>query len=176
MVNRLWQHHFGVGIVATPSDFGVMGEPPTHPELLDWLAVEFMESGWSLKHMHRLMVLSAAYCQDSHVDPKTPVARRRWKLTATNHLLWHARRRRLEGEAVRDAMLAVSGELNPRMFGVSARPKLPDASAAMPGRPTPSRRTRIAARFTFSPRGICVIRCSTLSTCRTCTTAAPAGP
>ncbi len=70
MVNRLWQHHFGVGIVATPSDFGVLGEPPTHPELLDWLAVEFVESGWSLKHMHRLMVLSATYCQDSTVDPR----------------------------------------------------------------------------------------------------------
>ena len=83
MVNRLWQHHFGVGIVATPSDFGVMGEAPTHPELLDWLAVEFVESGWSLKHVQRLMVLSAAYRQDSGADPDDPRCARRWKWIAT---------------------------------------------------------------------------------------------
>jgi len=126
MVNRLWQHHFGVGIVGTPSDFGVMGEPATHPELLDWLAAEFVENGWSLKHLHRLMVLSAAYRQDSRVDPKDPRCARALTADHDDHLLWHARRRRLEGEAIRDAMLSVSGELNPRSFGVSARPKLPD--------------------------------------------------
>jgi hypothetical protein len=126
MVNRLWQHHFGVGIVATPSDFGVMGEPATHPKLLDWLAVEFMENGWSLKHMHRLMVLSAAYCQDSHIDRKDARCAKAWDVDRDDHLLWHMRRQRLEGEAVHDAMLAATGELNPRMFGVSARPKLPD--------------------------------------------------
>src|SRR5947209_8357152 len=71
MVNRLWQHHFGVGIVATPNDFGVQGDPPTHPDLLDWLAVEFMEHGWSLKHMHRLMVMSWTYCQTSQVSEGT---------------------------------------------------------------------------------------------------------
>src|SRR6202040_913397 len=65
LVNRLWQHHFGRGIVATPSDFGVRGEPPTHPELLDWLAVEFMNHGWSIKHMHRLMLSSATYQQST---------------------------------------------------------------------------------------------------------------
>src|SRR6266542_632547 len=70
IVNRLWQHHFGAGIVATTSDFGAQGEAPTHPELLDWLAVELVESGWSLKHIHRLMILSATYCQSSRVDPK----------------------------------------------------------------------------------------------------------
>src|SRR5207253_2110884 len=88
IVNRLWQHHFGVGIVASSSDFGAQGEPPTHPELLDWLAVELMgepgastgEPGasapggrWSLKHLHRLMVTSATYCQSSRVDPRDPV-------------------------------------------------------------------------------------------------------
>src|SRR5262249_16427139 len=72
MVNRLWQHHFGQGIVATPSDFGSQGDSPTHPELLDWLAVEFMEHGWSLKHLHRLMVTSATYCQTSRVDERDP--------------------------------------------------------------------------------------------------------
>ncbi len=126
MVNRLWQHHFEVGIVATPSDFGVMGEPATHPELLDWLAVEFMENGWSLKHMHRLMVLSAAYCQDSVFDLKDARCAKAWEADRDDHLLWHARRSRLEGEEVHDAMLAETDELNPRMFGVSARPKLPD--------------------------------------------------
>ncbi|HBI44680.1 MAG TPA: hypothetical protein DDY78_17785 [Planctomycetales bacterium] len=126
MVNRLWQHHFGVGIVATPSDFGVMGEPATHPELLDWLTVEFMENGWSIKHMHRLMVLSAAYCQDSHIDRKDARCAKAWDVDRDDHLLWHMRRQRLEGEAVHDAMLAATSELNPRMFGVSARPKLPE--------------------------------------------------
>ncbi len=67
IVNRLWQHHFGRGLVATPNDFGVRGERPTHPELLDWLATELVRSGWSLKHMHRLMVLSATYQQDSRL-------------------------------------------------------------------------------------------------------------
>jgi hypothetical protein len=125
LVNRLWQHHFGVGIVATPSDFGAQGEAPTHPELLDWLAVELMESGWSLKHLHRLMVTSATYCQSSRV--RLDDGRHVRALTADreNKLLWHARRQRLEGEAIRDAMLAVSGGLNGRPFGPSARPRLP---------------------------------------------------
>jgi hypothetical protein len=122
MVNRLWQQHFGVGIVATPSDFGIQGDPPTHPELLDWLAVEFVEHGWSLKHLHRLMVTSATYRQSSFVDPANPAL----KVDRENKLLWHARRQRLEGETLRDAMLAVSGELNPRPFGPSTRPKLPE--------------------------------------------------
>jgi hypothetical protein len=123
LVNRLWQHHFGAGIVATPSDFGAMGDPPTHRELLDWLAMEFVEHGWSLKHLHRLMVTSAAYCQTSLVDPRQ--AAPAFAADRDNKLLWHARRRRLEGEAIRDALLGLTGELNTRMFGVSARPKLP---------------------------------------------------
>jgi hypothetical protein len=137
LVNRLWQHHFGVGIVGTPSDFGVMGDTATHPELLDWLAVELVESGWSLKHMHRLMVLSAAYRQDSRVDPANSVHRRALSVDRDNHLLWHTRRRRLEGEAIRDAMLAVSGELNLRPFGPSARPKLPDTISKYAWKPDP---------------------------------------
>ncbi len=125
IVNRLWQHHFGQGIVATASDFGAQGTPPTHPELLDWLAVELVESGWDLKHLHRLMVTSAAYRQDSLIDPSSSRHARALAVDRGNDLLWHARRRRLEGEAIRDAMLAVSGELNTRMFGPSARPALP---------------------------------------------------
>ncbi len=126
MVNRLWQHHFGVGIVASSSDFGTLGDTPTHPELLDWLAVEFMENGYSLKHMHRLMVLSATYCQDSQVDPASEPHQKGLAKDRANHLLWHANRQRLEGETLRDAMLALSGELTLRMFGPSAHPKLPE--------------------------------------------------
>lgn len=125
IVNRLWQHHFGRGIVATPSDFGKQGEPPTHPELLDWLAVELVEHNWSLKHIHRLMVTSRAYRQASRLDPSDPQVRRAWELDPDDSLLWHFRRRRLEGEALRDSMLAVAGHLNQRMYGPSCRPKLP---------------------------------------------------
>jgi hypothetical protein len=137
LANRLWQHHFGVGIVATSSDFGTVGDAPTHPELLDWLAVEFVENGWSMKHMHRLMVMSAAYCQDSRVDPGNRLHRKALSVDRDNHLLWHARRRRLEGEAMRDAMLALSGELNFRMFGPSARPKLPANISKYAWKPDP---------------------------------------
>jgi hypothetical protein len=125
LVNRLWQHHFGAGIVGTPNDFGVQGDPATHPELLDWLAVEFVEHGWSLKHLHRLMVTSATYRQTSLVDRSRPDHARAYAADREDKLLWHARRQRLEGETIRDAMLALSGELNPRPFGVSAHPKLP---------------------------------------------------
>jgi hypothetical protein len=140
IVNRLWQHHFGAGIIATSSDFGIMGDAPTHPELLDWLAVELIESGWSLKHLHRLMVLSAAYCQDSRVEPSSPHHHRALAVDRYNHLLWHARRRRLEGEALRDVMLALAGELNLRMFGPSARPKLPDNISKYAWKPDPQPR------------------------------------
>jgi hypothetical protein len=125
MVNRIWQHHFGQGIVATASDFGAQGAPPTHPDLLDWLARELVESGWDLKHIHRLLVTSAAYRQDSVIDADSTLHARALAVDRGNDLLWHARRRRLEGEAIRDAMLALSGELNTRMFGRSARPVLP---------------------------------------------------
>jgi len=125
MVNRLWHYHFGRGIVGTPNDFGAMGQTPTHPELLDWLAVEFIEQGWSLKAMHRLMVTSAAYRQASTVDLDNPLHARALDRDSENHLLWHARRKRLEGEAVRDVMLQLAGQLNERMFGASARPELP---------------------------------------------------
>lgn len=131
IVNRLWQHHFGVGLVGTPGDFGAQGEPPTHPELLDWLACEFVRPAqpdlrWSLKHMHRLMITSAAYRQASRVDPADEHHRKALALDGNNELLWHARRRRLEGETLRDALLSFSGELNRRAFGPSARPRLPE--------------------------------------------------
>jgi hypothetical protein len=125
LVNRLWQHHFGRGIVGTASDFGSQGDPPTHPELLDWLAVDFVEHGWSLKHLHRLLVTSATYCQTSRVDLHDAHQARAQSLDHENYLLWHARRDRLEGEGIRDAVLALSEELSSRMLGPSAHPQLP---------------------------------------------------
>jgi hypothetical protein len=135
LVNRLWQHHFGAGIVATPNDFGAQGEPPTHPELLDWLAVDFMAHDWSLKRMHRLMVTSATYCQSSQVDRGDSRHARALAVDRSNKVLWHTRRHRLEGEAARDAMLSLSGDLNPRPFGPSARPRLPDRISSYAWKP-----------------------------------------
>ena len=111
IVNRLWQYHFGRGIVATSSDFGVRGEPPSHPELLDWLASELAAGGWRLKPLHRLMVTSATYRQSNQADPKLAAD------DPENTLFGRMNRRRLDAEGVRDAMLAVSGELNPKMGG-----------------------------------------------------------
>ena len=111
IVNRLWQHHFGRGIVATPSDFGARGEPPSHPALLDWLATELVAQGWRLKPLHRLMVTSSTYRQAG-----TPNARQAAD-DPENTLLWRGNRRRLEAESLRDAMLTVSGELNPKAGG-----------------------------------------------------------
>ncbi len=135
LVNRLWQHHFGRGIVGTPNDFGVQGEAPTHPELLDWLAVELTEHGWSLKYLHRLMVTSAAYCQDSVLDRTDPAVVRAQALDPENKLLWHARRARQEGEVLRDGMLSLSGDLNLRMYGPSARPRLPESLGSYSWKP-----------------------------------------
>jgi hypothetical protein len=125
-INRMWQHHFGVGLVATPSDFGSQGDPPTHAELLDWLAVNFVECGWSEKYLHKLMVTSATYCQSANVDPRAPTLSHALAIDAENKLLWHARRRRPEGEAIHDALLHLAGDLNLRMYGPSCRPELPE--------------------------------------------------
>ena len=107
MVNRIWQHHFGRGLVATPSDFGTRGEPPTHPELLDWLAARFIDSGWSVKTMHRLIVLSAAYQQSSLVENLGAE-----ELDSKNTMLWRFPRQRLDAEQIRDALLFVSGTID----------------------------------------------------------------
>ncbi len=111
MVNRLWQYHFGAGLVETSSDFGFNGGRPSHPELLDWLAAELMDHGWSLKHIHRLIVTSATYQQSSR--PRMDAAQK----DAGNRLLWRKSPMRLEAETLRDAVLAVSGELNPVVGG-----------------------------------------------------------
>jgi hypothetical protein len=139
IVNRLWHWHFGTGLVDTPSDFGFGGGQPTHPKLLDWLADELLRSGWSLKHIHRLIVTSQTYQQqsvpaatDQRVDPAAvdpaatdqrvdPAAVDPTVVDSDNRLLWRMNPHRLEAEAVRDSVLAVSGKLNATMFGPGYR-------------------------------------------------------
>jgi len=111
MVNRLWQHHFGRGLVSTPNDFGVSGERPSHPELLDWLASDLIEHGWKLKRLHKLIMLSQTYMQSGAYDEPRAVIDRE------NVLLWRRTPQRLEAEAIRDSMLAVSGRLDLTQFG-----------------------------------------------------------
>ncbi len=113
LVNRVWQHHFGRGLVATSSDFGNNGTPPTHPELLDWLARYFMDNGWRLKPLHRLIVTSHVYRQTSAIHEKGQA------VDAGNQYLWRAPLRRLEAETLRDAILQTSGQLDRRMGGPS---------------------------------------------------------
>jgi len=119
MVNRIWQHHFGRGLVSTPSDFGTRGAVPTHPELLDWLAREFVARAWSVKAMHKLILLSSTYQQSSHASSET-LAR-----DPDNRLFSRQNRRRLEGEAVRDSLLAISGRLNRHKGGPGVSPPIP---------------------------------------------------
>ena len=113
IVNRIWLNHFGRGLVPTPGDFGTLGVEPTHPELLDWLANEFVAGGWSLKQLHRLMMTSTAYRQASRRHPAGDA------VDADNSLYWRMPIRRLEAEGLRDAALAVSGELNLKPFGAA---------------------------------------------------------
>ncbi|MGD9719874.1 MAG: PSD1 and planctomycete cytochrome C domain-containing protein [Pirellulales bacterium] len=118
LVNRLWHHHFGAGLVRSVDDFGVMGQPPTHPELLDYLATQLMHEGWSLKRLHRQIVLSNTYRLSSRPQPAVDA------LDPLNKL-WHRREvRRLEAESIRDALLAVSGRLDETMFGPGVMPHL----------------------------------------------------
>src|SRR5262249_30747369 len=141
----LWQHHFGRGIVATPNDFGKTGTAPTHPELLDWLAAEFMSPtlpsppgggeglgvrGWTLKRLHKLIMLSRTYQQSSRVQDEKAVT-----VDPANTLLWRQNLRRLEAEAVRDTILAVSGRLNLKMGGRGIFPALPKEVLATQSRP-----------------------------------------
>lgn len=136
MVNRVWQYHFGRGIVPTPSDYGLLGEPPTHPELLDWLASEFMQptqdqgSAWTLKRLHRLIMLSQTYQQSASAQPEALLK------DPANMLYWRFPMRRLTAEEVRDSILMVSGQLNLQQFGPSVYPKIPQevlAGQSVPG-------------------------------------------
>ena len=116
--NRIWQYHFGKGLVGTASDFGVNGERPSHPELLDWLATELMARRWSLKSMHRLIMTSSAYRQSSRWDAEAA------KADPENRLLWRFSPRRIEAENVRDSILVVSGSLNREMGGPGIYPRI----------------------------------------------------
>jgi hypothetical protein len=120
LVNRLWQHHFGTGLVKTPDDFGRTGIPPTHPALLDYLAAEFVEGGWSIKRIHRLILLSDAYRMSSRADNRAALA-----VDEGNELFWRQNLRRVESEVIRDTFLSVSGSLNPAVGGPSVYPALP---------------------------------------------------
>ena len=125
VVNRIWQHHFGTGIVATPDNFGATGSPPSHPELLDWLAVDFMKHGWKAKRLHKMIMMSGVYQQSSrHTD--NPRHAQAATEDAENSLLWRMPLRRLEAEALRDSILAVAGRLDTTLggppVGLTARP------------------------------------------------------
>jgi hypothetical protein len=121
-VNRIWHHHFGVGIVPTLNDFGHLGRTPSHPELLDWLAVQFRDGGQSLKELHRRIVTSDTYRQTSVVAAVDPeVGARALSADADNRLLWRMNRTRLDAECARDAILAAAGRLDLRMGGPSDR-------------------------------------------------------
>jgi mono/diheme cytochrome c family protein len=138
MVNRLWQQHFGRGIVRTPNDYGMQGARPTHPELLDWLASEFADKGWSIKAMHKLILTSNAYRMASRTDSKS--SERNTKLDPANDLFWRFDMRRLNAEEIRDSILAVSGNLNLKMGGPGVYPPIPKevlAGQSVPGRGWP---------------------------------------
>ena len=124
IVNRVWQKHFGYGLVRSPNNFGVIGEKPTHPRLLDWLAHWFIKQGWSLKKLHHLIVTSQSYQMSRQLNPNY------MKKDPENLLLWRLPRVRLEVEAIRDSMLAVSGRLNRKMFGPSMFPQISEGALA----------------------------------------------
>jgi hypothetical protein len=158
IANRLWQHHFGAGLSRTPNNFGFKGDPPSHPRLLDWLASELVEGGFRLKRMHRLIVLSHAYRQASVHPLETEYAAK----DAANRLLWRANRRRLDAEALRDALLAAAGELDLRRGGESFRPRI--SSEALEGlsrkagawSPSPPEEERRRSVYIFTKRSLIV--------------------
>jgi hypothetical protein len=137
MANRLWHFHFGKGIVGTTSDFGKLGEMPTHPELLDWLAAELRDNGWDLKQVHRLILTSATYKQSSAGRADA------LRVDGANNLLWRFNMRRLHAEEVRDATLSVTGDLNRTMNGPSIFPRIP--AAVLAGQSVPGAGWRTSA-------------------------------
>jgi hypothetical protein len=130
LANRLWQYHFGRGIVRSPNNFGLQGDRPTHPELLDWLAAELVRHGWRLKPLHRLILISNAYRMSSRGNPAALAA------DPANDLFWRCDMRRLTAEEIRDAILAVTGTLSPKRYGPGVYVDLPRevlAGQSMPG-------------------------------------------
>lgn len=147
IVNRAWQHHFGVGIVDTPGNFGRSGSPPSHPELLDYLAIDFMQHGWSLKHLHRLIMASTAYRQVSESADltETPHAARPtgYSTDSSNRLLWRMNLRRIEAEIVRDSLLAVAGNIDLAQGGPPVMITIPSSGLSTPVQePTPTSHLR----------------------------------
>ena len=167
IVNRVWQQHFGQGLVRTPSDFGIKGQPPTHPELLDWLASWFVEHGWSLKKLHRLILSSNTYRQSAKRDQVAAAK------DPENKLLWRFPYRRLEVEAIRDSVLAVSGQLNRTMYGPSMFPHVPKdalAGSSDPDKIWKESNEREASRrtiYAFSKRSMVVPLLEVLDVCDT---------
>ena len=165
LVNRIWMLHFGRGIVATPGDFGQLGARPTHPELLDWLATRFIDDGWELKRLHRLLMSSAAYRQSSrrtdeldHVDPD-------------NRLLGRMSIRRLEAEAVRDSMLAATDKLNFKMLGPPVPVTVDEVGQAIVGIDNrdsagPAGQQACVARAATSFAAASMCRCAARCRCR----------
>ncbi len=142
-VNRLWQHHFGRGIVASTNDFGKFGTPPTHPELLDWLASEFVRTGWKIKPMHKLIMMSNAYQMSAKATNEGLVE------DPSNSLFWRFDIRRLTAEEIRDSFLTISGELNLRLGGPSVYPKISKevlAGQSRPGEGWPTSPPEVANR------------------------------
>ena len=167
IVNRLWQKHFGRGIVATLENFGKMGEQPTHQELLDWMAVEFMNRGWSIKQINKLMMMSEAYQMASAFEDAGNA-----KVDLENRYLWRFRPQRLEAEIVRDSMLVAGGNINLEVGGEPIFPFIPPDILAGPvsagsGRTRRKARRPGGAASTSIDGGRCPTRCSTPSTIRT---------
>lgn len=147
IVNRVWMHHFGRGLVATPGDFGILGEKPSHPALLDWLADEFVRSGWQLKTLHRLIVTSRAYQQRSQVPDSSSAQ----QLDPDNRLLWRMPVRRLESEAIRDALLSVTGLRNDSLFGPASVVNPDDVGQIIVGQATRDGNGILVAKLEDSP-------------------------
>ena len=169
IVNRLWQHHFGEGLVRTPDNFGFLGNPPTHPELLDWLASDLMAGDWKLKRIHRLMVLSKTYQQSSLHPEQAKYA----GSDAANRYWWRAERRRLDAEQLRDAILQSSGHLDLRMGGPSFRAAISDEAleglSMKSGAYTasPVEETRRRSIYMFAKRSLAVPMMTVFDSCDT---------
>ncbi len=149
IVNRVWRQHFGEGIVATPEDFGNLGSPPSHPELLDWLTREFVREGWSFKQIHRLIVTSSVYRQTSTVDSAAHA--HALEHDPGNRLLWRQRLRRLEGEPIRDALLHAAGQLDDRLYGTPTAVAQQADGSLVPSGPGEHRRSIYLAQRRSQP-------------------------
>jgi hypothetical protein len=129
IVNRIWQHHFGRGIVRSPNNFGLLGDAPTHPALLDWLASDLMQNGWTMKRMHKQIMLSSAWQQSSDPNPAS------YEVDPQNNLFWKFDMRRLSAEEIRDSLFAATGEINYEMYGPGFYPTIPAEVLAGQSRP-----------------------------------------